>query len=266
MRTDAVKLEESRLGHLEGLEDYDCLHERHRAFPEVFESRAHKRILDLSAGAGAAAVRILERYRGNGHKTKLVCNDLSPSSLRILRQLGLPTVTFDIDNEKPFPFLDGSFDAIISLATIEHLINIDYFLSEIARVLEDNGYLYLSAPNYSGILYLIPFLLTGKTFHDPLKEASRYEFYGHVRYFTYRTLRDFVTSFGFSLDSVYLPLPQESSRYKELYAKSRIKALTFRTTMNLLYRFGSPRWASEPVLCFCKSPGVGHRKPRKVVL
>lgn len=261
MREDSVALEETRLRGIEVTEDYSSFHERHRVFPAVFEDRQHKRILDVAAGVGCAARRIQD-----GYPAELLCNDVSPTSLKVLRKAGLNTVCFNLDDDKePFPLSVGSFDAVIALATIEHLIHIDHFVTEIYRLLPDNGYLYISAPNYSGLTYLLPFLISGKTFHDPLSPPSRYEFYAHVRYFTYRTLVEYVTSFGLALDTVYLNLPQSSSHYHNLYARSKFKALAFRYSMRMLYTFFPPRWAAEPLLCFKKAPKP-VRRIRRVVL
>ncbi len=58
-----------------------------------------------------------------------------------------------------FPFKDESFDAVISLATLEHIIDIDHHMNEIRRILKKDGDLFLSVPNYSGIHFVIPFLL-----------------------------------------------------------------------------------------------------------
>ncbi len=266
MRKDAVQLEEKRLEKIRDLTDYQSLHERHRIFPSIFENRNHRKILDLSAGVGVVGKRIKENY-----PCELTCNDISPTCIRIMQRLGLQTTSFDIDDEETaFPFPDKHFDAIITLATIEHLIHIDHFLKEIHRILCDHGYLYISAPNYSGLPYLLRLLVTGKTFHDPMSDAERYEFYGHVRYFTYRSLQEFVCSFGFVSHSVYLPLPHGSSQYQLIKQKSALKALVFRNTMKLIYRL-SPRWASEPVMCFQKnhlamSSCLERRDLRKIIL
>jgi hypothetical protein len=100
MRNDAIQLEEGRLRGIEKLEDYPWFKDRHRVFPAVFEDRQHKRILDTSAGVGCAAQKIRDNYQAD-----VVCNDISPTCLKILRQLELPTVSFDIDNHNiPFPF------------------------------------------------------------------------------------------------------------------------------------------------------------------
>lgn len=264
MRKDAIQLEETRVENVHTIEDYPDFHERHRIFPAIFENRQHQRILDSSAGVGCTAQRIQSHY-----PAELICNDISPTCLRLLRDRGMTTVSFDIDNdEQSFPFPDGRFDAVISLATIEHIIHVDHFVKELHRILCKGGYLYISTPNYASLWYLPRFLLMGKTFHDPLSESarSRYEFYAHVRYFTYRTLLEFVASFGFVPQAVYLPLPESSTRYKALYASSKPKALIYRSAMWLLYTAFSPRWATEPVLCFEKSDGATSRRFRKVVL
>jgi ubiquinone/menaquinone biosynthesis C-methylase UbiE len=262
MRKDAAIVEEGRLQEVKKIEDYPSFHERHRIFPGIFGARNHKRILDIAAGVGCAARRIHDDYSG-----EIICNDITPKCLHVLKQQGLKTVSFDIDDEAVgFPFPDGYFDAVVSLATIEHILMLDHHMQEIYRVLADQGHLYISTPNYAGLVHLPRYLLKGESFHNPLKGNDRYEFYAHVRYFTFNTLLDFVRSFGFNSIEVYLPLPESSSYYRRMRAGSPLKAWFFRSFMHLLYKFGSPRWASEPVICFKKGSQNGSRKYRKTLL
>lgn len=259
----AIELEEERLEKVTGIDDYNMIHERHRIFPDLFENRNHKKILDISAGVGIVADRIKSMY-----DAEIICNDISPKCLSILNNLGLETLSFNLDSEaEPFPLNDEEFDAIITLSTIEHLYNIDHFISEIRRALKPDGYLYISAPNYNGLGYLLQLLRTGKTFHNPLNEHDKYEFYAHLRYFTYQTMLDYVSRFGFTPEAVYIGVPEGSTKYLKLKENSKLKAFIFRTGMKSIYKFFSPRWASEPVLCFKKTTDpVNSLKPRKVIL
>src|SRR5512146_1994103 len=170
MRKDAKDVEEARLNGIQKIEDYPSFHERHRIFPGVFDGRNHKRILDIAAGVGCAARRIRD-----GYSTELICNDITPTCLRVLEQQGLCTVSFDIDDEDTvFPFANGYFDAVVSLATIEHVILLDHHLKEIRRILADGGYLYISTPNYAGLAHLARYLLKGESVHNTLKESTKY--------------------------------------------------------------------------------------------
>ena len=261
MRDDSISIEEERIGSVHIISDYQQFHERHRIFPAVFEKRNHKTVIDVAAGVGVVGKRIM-----NHSDVDIICNDISPTCLKIMKNEGIKTVSFDVDDkDKPFPFNDGRFDAVISLASIEHVIHIDHYVQEIRRILKDDGYLYISAPNYSGILILLPFLLTGRTFHNPLSEKDRYEFYAHVRYFTYRSLIEYISSFNFYPDTVYLGLPEYGSRYRALKKKSRIKAFLFRSCMHFIYSFFGPRWSSEPVICFRKGKRTNN-KIKKIIL
>jgi SAM-dependent methyltransferase len=262
MRKDSIDIEEGRLQGIEKIEDYRIIKERHRVFPAIFEDRKHERILDIAAGVGCASQRIFNMYSKN-----LISSDISPTCLKILYNMGIPTLAFDIDDpEAAFPFPDGQFDAAVSLVTLEHLLFFDHFLKEIFRVLKEGGFLYISTPNYAAPEYLLQSLWTGKAFHDPLGEESKYEFYAHVRYFTYQTLVDVVRAYGFAPDTVYLAMPGGSTRYQALYAASKPKALAYRYAMWLQHHLLPARIASEPILCCQKSPETGQRKIRKVVL
>lgn len=253
MRTDAINLEEERLNSPEVM-GKPLVHERHRVFPTAFEDRGHTHILDVAAGMGYTVKSIQNNYNG-----QVFCNDLSPTSLHSLRETGFPVMRFSLDSDFcGFPIRSASFDAVIALATIEHIIQVDLFVKEINRILTDEGCFYVSAPNYASLAYLLPVVINGKTFHDPLNPSMKYEFYAHVRYFTYQTLLDYIPQFGFIPEAVYLPTPKSSTNYLSLYSRSKVGAAGYRLLMNFLYRL-SPRWSSEPVICFRKTTRSGIR-------
>jgi 2-polyprenyl-3-methyl-5-hydroxy-6-metoxy-1,4-benzoquinol methylase len=256
MRTDAKKLEEGRLSGLT-LDNYPILHERHRIFPEVFKNRKHTKVLDISAGIGIVARRILESYPCDMH-----CNEIDETCLTQLKKLNVTITSHDLDTGAPIPLETAAYDAVICLATIEHLLNIDAFVAEVHRILKEDGRLYLSVPNYAALYWMIP-LLRGRTFHDPFGEQSRYEFYAHIRYFTYRTLLDYMRHFGFIADTVYLPVPKGSSHFLRIRNRSKLLAFGVQSAFRLLYKL-SPRWHQEPVICFAKETTGGKLKKRVI--
>lgn len=261
MRKDNIKLEESRVAEL-GLVDYPPFKERHRVFPAIFEGRNHHKILDLAAGIGYVTQKLLDHY-----PAAIISHDVSPSCLKSLHQRGAPTLSFDIDNaDISFPFASGSFDAVISLVTIEHLLFVNEFLSELNRILCDGGYLYICTPNYAAPEYLIGPVIHGRAFHDPISPTSRYEFFAHVRYFTFKTLEVLVDLHGFALDSVYIALPGGSDRYQKLLRQSKLKALTFRSLMWIKAKLLPAYRASEPILCFQKTSTSRSPGFRKILL
>lgn len=254
MRTDSKRLEEGRLSGLT-LENYPILHERHRIFPEVFENRQHGKVLDISAGIGIVARRILENYPCEMH-----CNEVDETCLNQLKKMNIHITSYDLDTGEPTPLQTAEYDAVICLATIEHLINIDAFITDLNRILKDDGRLYLSVPNYASLYWLIP-ILRGRSFHDPFGEQSRYEFYAHIRYFTYKTLLDYMRHFGFIPDTVFLPVPKGSSHFLRIRDRSRILAFLIRSSFSALYWMSS-RWHQEPVICFAKEKAEVKMKKR----
>ena len=90
------------------LENFQWVHERHRIFPEVFENRNHKMIIDVSSGIGVVANRISENY-----DCELHCNEIDPNCITELEKLNVTTVSFDIDSGEPFPISDGFYDAFL---------------------------------------------------------------------------------------------------------------------------------------------------------
>lgn len=80
-----------------------------------------------------------------------------------LAEFGMQVTALDLEAVEPFrfdagkriladanvslPFGDEQFDVLVSIEGIEHLENPSYFLRECARVVKDDGWIFLSTPN-----------------------------------------------------------------------------------------------------------------------
>lgn len=54
-------------------------------------------------------------------------------------------------NGYSLPFKSESFDAVMSLTVLEHIVFVDEFLNEMNRVLKPNGTLIIDSPNWAGL-------------------------------------------------------------------------------------------------------------------
>jgi SAM-dependent methyltransferase len=96
-------------------------------------------ILEVGCGDGSCAFEIATRIAG----IRYVGIDLNPGAWKC--PLGLPFVGASAD---ALPFSDGSFDAIVSMFVVEHLVFPARFLDEAWRVLRPGGGLFTIAPDF----------------------------------------------------------------------------------------------------------------------
>lgn len=123
---------------------------------------------------------------GNTHDVALTLVEKAPSRIldaaagdlgvsRFLQNLGHDVISADIHfDERPlpencvemnlnetFPLESDSFDAVLSIETIEHLENPWRFFREISRVLKPGGYAIVTTPNVSTVFSRALNLATG---------------------------------------------------------------------------------------------------------
>jgi 2-polyprenyl-3-methyl-5-hydroxy-6-metoxy-1,4-benzoquinol methylase len=92
--------------------------------------------------------------------------------------------------DEPLPFVDGEFELVLCAETIEHVRDVQLFLSEVRRVLRPGGGLALTTPEVSRWRLLVGF----ERELDPLSP--------HVRFFTRRSLSSLLDAMGFTVDSM----------------------------------------------------------------
>jgi SAM-dependent methyltransferase len=108
-------------------------------------------LVDLSSGLSTRSVLIVGC--GSGVDTtvlqaeKLVALDLSWVAVSAA-QNGYPSAIYVQADGTQLPFISGSFDVVMCSEVIEHIIDPDRMVDELARVLRPNGRLLLSTPNW----------------------------------------------------------------------------------------------------------------------
>ncbi|UYQ60786.1 class I SAM-dependent methyltransferase [Streptomyces peucetius] len=153
-------------------------------------------VLDVGCGDGSAACAAAPYLAGH----RLVGVDWSHDALRRARPRMGAVVRGELD--RGLPFADGCADAVLFSEVVEHLVDPDRALDELRRVLRPGGHLMLSTPNLAA-WYNRALLLAGV--QPVFSEVSLRGIHGrpgsqvvgHLRLYTARALRSFLTAAGF---------------------------------------------------------------------
>lgn len=133
-----------------------------------------KRVLEIASGRGGLAVWMATRPPADRPR-QLVAADFSHNALAAARafasRAAAPPIVFAQADLMRLPWEDQVFDAAVSCETLEHTPDPRRALRELHRVLRRDGTLYLTTPNYFGVvgLYRIYRELTGR----PWQEAGQ---------------------------------------------------------------------------------------------
>lgn len=120
--------------------------------------------------------------------------DVAKNSVKLARKRGIHAKVCNVTGR--IEFKSNTFDYIFAGEIIEHLQDTDFFMREVKRVLKPDGTLILTTPNFLSLGRRIHYLF-GKgiymeaSFHLPKNAA------GHIRYFTFETLRELISYHSF---------------------------------------------------------------------
>ncbi|MEI7425179.1 MAG: class I SAM-dependent methyltransferase [Candidatus Staskawiczbacteria bacterium] len=164
---------------------------------KILKINPNAKILDVGVADGYI-------YRELAKKHKIFGVDVSDHFVKKARENGIEAFVCDLENEK-LPFNDNFFDVVITGETIEHVVNSDYFLSEINRVSKNDSKLILSYPNINTPLGIIMMIFLDL----PPMFAARFRA-PHVRDWTKKTIKYALKLFGFKINKIlgsgfYLP-------------------------------------------------------------
>lgn len=142
---------------------------------------ANSKMLDVGCGYNGKLLYKIKEKISAGFGIDISVNKISRDEKIVL---------IEHDLACPLPFEDNSFDAVNSLANLEHLHNPEKNLIDIHRVLRPGGMLLLTTPS----VYAKPVLETLAFFGI----VSREEIRDHKNYFNKKILSEYCREIGFS--------------------------------------------------------------------
>lgn len=145
------------------------------------------KILDLGTNDGAIAYEVYKK----GHEVTGM--DL-PAVLEYAKPYEKFIKLVPGDITEKLPFQDNSFDLVLLLEVIEHLVYPTFTVNEIKRVLVSNGFLILSTPNVASLRNRI-FLLQGRHWQHERETDPQ----GHVQFFDKQKLINYLSNNGFEV-------------------------------------------------------------------
>jgi SAM-dependent methyltransferase len=158
----------------------------HFAAPYV----AGKTVLDIACGTGFG-----EQILIDAGVARVFAADYSEEALLTTKELGTQSTDLLRTDGTLLPFENGTFDAVTSFETVEHIPDYERFVAELRRVLKDDGVMIMSTPN---AYYTRP--VNGK----PVNPFHVYEF----------TPEEFGTLLGRYFSSVKLYGQRVTQRYR----------------------------------------------------
>ena len=138
-------------------------------------------VLDVGCATGA----LLDFLRGKGWRVTGV--EISPCAGYAQKKRGLDVRKLPLEENQ---FAESSFDAVLASHLIEHLNDPRSFLTEARRILKNDGRIFITTPNISGLQARL------------CRSRWRSAIFDHLYLFSARTLTKLLTNTGFKVKSV----------------------------------------------------------------
>ena len=168
------------------------------------------RILDVGCGTGELIIERVSVVK----KPEIYAVEIDQKFFKEVKNRGIKVTKANI--AKGFPYKDNFFDIVSANQIIEHVVDVDFFIEEIYRVLKPKGYLVLSTENLSSWHNIFALLLGWQAFSqhislkknigNPLKlniNHSSKNYDSHIKIFTPKGLKELIELYHFKISNFY---------------------------------------------------------------
>jgi len=164
----------------------------HEAVLSLLAGRNRGRVLDAPSGRGRLSLAL----KAKGFDVWAL--DIAPRDMG-----GWGIHLQEADLNKPLPFEDAFFDAVVCVEGIEHLENPHALVRESRRVLKEDGTFIVSTPNIQNLLSRIKFLLFGSfRYFNARIDVADPSCAGHIHPLSFTELEMVLARNGFEVASV----------------------------------------------------------------
>lgn len=184
---------------------------------------------DLMVDFGCDDGRLTNYIAKQADINTVVGVDISSERLKLAKKRRIKAIRADLN--KKLPIRAGIADLVVSIQTIEHIIEIDSFFSEAKRILKSRGYIIITTENLASWHNLFALLLGNQPYsgpylskkfsighhplgsnpEDPQTPAYRRQMPPHINVMTTRALIQLLQKYGFTVEKVvgigYYPFP-----------------------------------------------------------
>ncbi len=203
--------------------------ERRRSFLNQLERNSQASVLDCGCDDGSFSVKIAQKI-GTEKIYGIEINEV-----RAIKAPQKGIIVSESDLNQKFPFQNPFFDVVTAEQVIEHMVDLDNFISELYRVLKPGGYGVICTENLASVHNIFALLCGNQPYsgptlshkyvigHHPVHptydvKKTPYEAIipQHTRVLAYKSLKKIFEIYKFKIESLfcigYFPFPNMFSR------------------------------------------------------
>lgn len=162
------------------------------------------RVLEVGCGTGPT----LRWLKESGRCAEAVGMELFESAAAIARRHADRVIVGNAELLIDSAFDESSFDLVLCLDVLEHMVDPWVFIAKVERLLKPGGLLIASIPNVRHLAVLLPLAFTGRWRYTPHGILDR----THLRFFTRESAIELVTTEQLEVTRLLRNIPPWSSK------------------------------------------------------